>query len=144
MLVHSLGEVLGHLQTVAIAVTAFICGAGLVYFAECLFRVFRCMWRRNIEISDRCAWHACWGMVCISGLAFSFARANTISLVGYGQITSGAAFMIGSASMVMALGMAIWADTRQHSIHHRGLAAVLGALVLLSITFGVVGVLGAQ
>jgi hypothetical protein len=138
-LVHSL-------QAASIALGAFVCLWGLWEFGHCLWEVL--IGKHNGPTYSQCPGHATMAVVCITGLVFCSARANTIGLIRMGDLFSGLAFVGGMFVFCFIVALAIWAKARTHSIqrphpiHIPSLSWIFSMMLIIILSFSLVGLVG--
>lgn len=89
-------------------------------------------------------------MICICGLIYSFARANTIGVIPLGDTVAGLAFIGGQLCFCFLIGMGIWAKGRGKGTIYEGqltgspaLSRIFGMMLIIILAFSLVGLVKA-
>jgi hypothetical protein len=134
------------LQATSIALGIFACIWGLQAFGKCLWEILI----GHTPHHRMCPFHAGVAVVCIIGLIFAAARANTVGLINMGTTFSGLLFTGGMIGFTVLIGLAIWAKDYSHTqsfqdarVGHSQLRKVFSMVFIVILAFILVGLVKA-
>lgn len=136
-------EAIAQFQLAAIVAGTFVSLWGLTMFWKCLWEVLR-GYHDSTGMQSKCVAHAGWAMVCITCLLFTFARACTLKILPFGPIGSGAAFLTGQITLIMTIGLSMWAHTHDHIRCRKSrlrIAVYYRTMAIIIVVFTLVGLL---
>jgi uncharacterized membrane protein YidH (DUF202 family) len=140
-------DLVHNLQAATIALGFFVSFWGVIEFGKCLIEVLT--GKHNEATYSPCPGYATLCMICLAGIVFCFARANTIGLIVVGDHFSGLAFIGGMIIFAFVIALAVWAKAktrnleRPHPIHVPNLSWIFSMMLIIVMAFILVGLVGA-
>jgi hypothetical protein len=137
------------MQLASIVLVIFVCTWGFFEFRKCLWDI---LMGRYVDPRRQtlCPYHASGAVVCIAGIVYALARANTLGFLPAGHDVAGLAFIAGCIALSMAVGFTIWAkDAFAHHATllgvpgHPALSRIFSLMLIIILCFVLVGLVRA-
>jgi hypothetical protein len=135
-----------NMQQAVIALGIFVCLWGFFEFWPCLKAV---LLKRPYPHGIICPHHAGGGMICVVGIIFASARANTIDWFPFGQTTAGLLFIAGMIVFCLMIALGIWAKEKAQitgqliSLKPPQLSWIFSMMIIVILSFVLVGLVKA-